>query len=100
MAHTWPGNVRELRNCIENMVTLAPGPVLEADDIPSRILDSVEPRAVAAVEPAAPRSLEELEREAIVRALEFTEGNREQAAKLLGIGERTLYRKLKTYELR
>ncbi len=114
MAHPWPGNVRQLENVIENMVALASGPRLELNDVPVEIPGrySVETVATTALVPLHPSakntaitslvgiSLAELERQAIEKTLETVQGNREQAAKMLGIGERTLYRKIKEYGLR
>ena len=100
MAYPWPGNVRELRNCIENMVTLAPSSRLDVDDIPPRVVTAVGSTSSSSDTHEPPPSLDELEREAIAGALAYTQGNREQAAKILGIGERTLYRKIKSYGLR
>ncbi len=99
LGYAWPGNVRELRNCIESMVTLSQGSMLDVDDVPARIATASGPGETPGEATGPPPRLDELEREAIARALAFTNGNREQAAKHLGIGERTLYRKLKSYEL-
>ncbi|MGC8624748.1 MAG: sigma-54-dependent transcriptional regulator [Phycisphaerae bacterium] len=114
ISYYWPGNVRQLENVIENMIALAGGPRLTMDDIPPDILGhySVETVSTTALAPLnlaggaatgtaitslAGVSLAELEKEAIQKTLELVSGNREQAAKLLGIGERTLYRKIKEY---
>jgi two-component system response regulator HydG len=100
----WPGNVRELENAVESMVVIAAAPVLDVADLP----ESVTPGPPAAGEtqeaasapmPEEPLNLEDRERRAIVDALARTRGNREEAARLLGIGERTLYRKIKLYDL-
>ena len=98
--YEWPGNVRELRNVVENMVLLARGDVLELEDVP----ESVRQGGEAAGQRAegyrlAGRSLAEVERDLIEADLDLAGGNREKAAKILGIGERTLYRKLKEYGL-
>jgi len=93
---SWPGNVRELRNVLERAAILADGETIE-----ERHLWIEERDAPASAGGRVPlRSLEELEREAIVRALEHVDGNRKQAAELLGIGLRTLYDKIKRYDLR
>ena len=98
MRHAWPGNVRELRNTIENMVLLSRENVLSLDDVPESIRAT---QTATTTGPAAlaGRSLEEVERDLIQANLEFVDGNRAKAAKILGIGERTLYRKIKEYGL-
>ncbi len=100
----WPGNVRELRNCIENMVVLARGPVLDVEDIPTDIVEAVATEGLLALPPGrspvaqlAGRTVQEVERELITHTLEHTDGDRKEAARMLGISERTLYRKLKRY---
>jgi two-component system NtrC family response regulator/two-component system response regulator HydG len=96
-ARRWQGNVRELRNVVENMVLFARGPRLGVEDLPA---EWGRPSAAAApVGDWRPRSMAELEREAIERTLAYTEGHRARAAQLLGIGLRTLQRKLKEYGL-
>jgi two-component system response regulator HydG len=95
--YDWPGNVRELRNAIENMVLLSPSDVLALEDVPDSV--RAQSRPSAGGYELAGRSLDEVERDLIEANLELAHGNREQAAKILGIGERTLYRKLKAYGL-
>ena len=98
MRYPWPGNVRELRNVVENMVVMANHQTLDVNDLPENIYHAPEQRSLTV--PLRPgMSLEEAERKLISETLEFTKGNREEAARILGIGERTLYRKLKEYEL-
>ncbi|MBL8857392.1 MAG: sigma-54-dependent Fis family transcriptional regulator [Planctomycetes bacterium] len=97
--YEWPGNVRELRNVMENMVLLARGDVLEADDVPEQVNQSAPARFTGHGFDLAGRSLAEVERALIAANLELSGGNREKAAKILGMGERTLYRKLKEYGL-
>ena len=97
--YDWPGNVRELRNVVENMVLLARSDVLGAEDVPEQVREgSDSPRRGGGYELAG-RSLEEVERELIAVNLKLAEGNREKAAAILGMGERTLYRKIKEYGL-
>jgi two-component system response regulator HydG len=104
---SWPGNVRELANSIERAVILCRGNVLLPSAFDDQLGDADGPAALPAAavpnvaragEPVAaeplPFDLDELERRAIVRALEATGGNRTRAAKLLGISERTLRNKL------
>jgi len=101
-AYAWPGNVRELRNTLESMVVLAESKELDVHDIPDEILSQVPEEKTTAIVPLTSlvgRTLEDLEREHIRNTLQITQGNREQAAKILGIAPRTLYRKLKEYNL-
>jgi two-component system, NtrC family, response regulator HydG len=99
MAYHWPGNVRELKNTIESMVVMDSDGTLDLDDLTEEITATGQPPP----EPAAGslalvgRTLEEIERHYILETLRITSGNREEAARLLGIGARTLYRKLKDY---
>jgi two-component system response regulator HydG len=98
----WPGNVRELRNAVETMVVLCDKPVLDVDNIPEEIRSQSTETPVTAIVPLsnlAGKSLQELEIEHIRNTLQLTNGNREQAATILGIAPRTLYRKLKEYNL-
>jgi len=99
---SWPGNVRQLRNVVESMVVVDYDGLLDVDDLPEELADPVEP----ASEPSATslaglvgKPLEEIERLFIAETLRDTSGNREKAAHMLGIGERTLYRKIKEHEL-
>ncbi|HHT9110183.1 MAG TPA: sigma-54-dependent transcriptional regulator [Candidatus Brocadiaceae bacterium] len=95
----WPGNVRELKNCIECMVVVSTRDFLDVEDIPDRILQrSDEATTVPCL--VAGMTMEEAERELIKSTLAAVGGNREEAAKMLGIGERTLYRKLDQYALK
>ncbi len=95
MAYDWPGNVRELENAIERALALGAGPVLQLADLPSNLHSSSSDRLPANDELLP---LDELERRAIFRALRETGGDKLAAARLLGIGKTTLYRKLKQYE--
>jgi two-component system response regulator HydG len=97
--YSWPGNVRELRNVVENMVLLARGTVLGLDDIPVSVGGSSSTDSIAGGYELTGRSLAEVERDLIATNLELVSGNRQKAAKMLGIGERTLYRKIKEYGL-
>jgi two-component system response regulator HydG len=98
--YDWPGNVRELRNAIEHMVVVTTDAVLGVDDLPDHIL----PGEAAAAVPAPPQlvgiSMQEAERQLIENTLKLVGGNRVEAASILGIGERTLYRKIKEYDLK
>jgi DNA-binding NtrC family response regulator len=128
LSYDWPGNVRELENCIQHMVAINSGPLLHVADLPSNLQNHLLQKksqylsAAASAWPAANepdgRTLQadgaamgtpaqiasiiplmELERRAIMNALDYTKGDRAVAAHLLGIGRTTLYRKLKEYQL-
>jgi two-component system response regulator HydG len=101
-AYDWPGNVRELRNFIESMVVLDVDGVLNVDDVQEG--EVLKKMRLPAASPSGPgslvgRPLSEVERYYTEQALALTNGNREEAARLLGIGERTLYRNIKEWEL-
>jgi two-component system response regulator HydG len=110
-SYDWPGNVRQLRNVIESMVVVDCDELLDVDDLPLEFAPETatgpaEPTVAAAaggvdagVATLVGRPLEEVERILITETLKLTGGNREQAAEMLGIGERTLYRKIKEYQL-
>jgi two-component system response regulator HydG len=113
-AYTWPGNVRQLLNVVQNMTVLAGTDTIDVRHIPSDIAVADEDvdaeldgqagtpggNSGNSTGSLAGTPLEQLEKRAIRETLRLTNGNREQTAKLLGIGERTLYRKLKEYGLR
>jgi DNA-binding NtrC family response regulator len=107
-AYSWPGNVRELRNTLERAAALSTTDTIEADQL---LLPGDRERASAVGESSSslppdtqplsteiPATLDELERQHILRVLSETGGNRERAAAILGISARTLYRKLREYE--
>jgi DNA-binding NtrC family response regulator len=96
MGYDWPGNVRELENAIERAMALGSGPILHVGDLPSNLQQATGERLPQNDELLP---LEELERRAILRALRESGGDKLAAARLLGIGKTTLYRKLKQYEV-
>jgi two-component system, NtrC family, response regulator HydG len=100
--YSWPGNVRELRNFIESMVVLDSDGVLGPDDVvDSPVMERPGPASAPAGAGGSHlvgRPLAEVERYMIEKALELTGGNREEAAKMLQIGERTLYRKIQEWK--
>jgi DNA-binding NtrC family response regulator len=96
--YLWPGNIRELRNLVEVLAVDVEGRQIELEDLPERVRGSRELATVGG--PAfVGLTMAQVERMMIEKTLEYTEGNREQAAKMLGIGTRTLYRKLKEFGL-
>src|SRR6202050_1767748 len=126
ISYDWPGNVRELENCIQHMVAINSGPLLHVAELPSMLQNhlltkktqfmsvavgahnlSKPPGEAITHQHRAPEErsrppilpLNQMERNAIMDALEYTKGDRAIAANLLGIGRTTLYRKLKEYQL-
>jgi two-component system response regulator HydG len=102
MAYDWPGNVRELRNTIESMVVVDFDGVLDVDDLPRELVDDARQDAEPSndhLSGLVGKPLAEIEKLFIAETLAMTGGNREEAAHILGIGERTLYRKIKEYQL-
>ncbi len=110
--YDWPGNVRELENCIERMFILSEGELITEDYLPGEIREytrgKVKPTTRRSIQGSAGEkdtlkngvNLEEIEREAIVRALEIASGNKSKAAKLLNIHRKALYNRLKKYGLK
>ncbi len=92
-AYPWPGNVRELEHAVERAVVLARGTLIDLADLPPAV-SQVEPVARVVPIPVG-MPLDEVEQRLIEETLRFTKGNKELAAKLLGIASRTIYRKLK-----
>jgi DNA-binding NtrC family response regulator len=108
MRHDWPGNVRELENSVERACALSSGPILHLGDLPTQLQQqglearravstSSEPGSESPGGTPAIKTLADLERDAILGAIRTLDGDKLQAAKLLGIGKTTLYRKLKEY---
>jgi DNA-binding NtrC family response regulator len=94
--YQWPGNVRELENAIERAVALAPGTTVEVSDLPERLL--LQRPTAAAIESHRDRaSLDEMTRRYVLDVLSETGGNKTEAARVLGVPRRTLYRMLERY---
>ena len=99
LQYDWPGNVRELENAIERAVLLETTDVLQVNNLPPQL----SPIVASGKDPAAPAAvlpLAEVERQALVHALEVSTNNIAEAARALGLNRATLYRKLKKYDLR
>ncbi|MCH7727023.1 MAG: sigma-54-dependent Fis family transcriptional regulator [Planctomycetes bacterium] len=102
LTYDWPGNVRELRNVIENMIVLDIDGVLNNDDLPLDLADANEadlPGTGNSDSQLVGRTLDEIERWALEQTLKITNGNREETARILGIGARSVYRKIDKYGL-
>jgi len=112
--HEWPGNVRELENALERAVIIASGRQIELDDLPEAISKhAFEASAAArqeraraagagrniAIEIGLPASMDEIERHVIEATLDYADGDKSRASRLLNIGRKTLYRKLEQYEI-
>lgn len=99
--YAWPGNVRQLKNTLESMVIFHPGGEIPPQALPPEIREATSvSSAHAPVQPmvGAPRTMDDIERQAILETLQRTDGHRAEAAAMLGIGLRTLQRKLKDYK--
>jgi two-component system, NtrC family, response regulator HydG len=94
----WPGNVRELQNVVERALVLARGNRIEVEDLPDEIRTS-KPGIDSPGVSDTSRALADVERDHILRVLDSVEGNRTRAASILGIGQATLFRKLKEYRV-
>ena len=94
--YPWPGNVRELANVIERAMVVSKGSVLLPEHLPAHLFEVRTAQGTDA--PGRPElSLEAAERDQILRALQASSGKRIEAARLLGLSRRTLYRKLERY---
>ena len=101
-AHRWPGNVRELRNAIEQAVLLAPGAVIDTDQLSLSSVLVAAPAAAVAAAPAGPQEgsrLDQAERELVLQALQTTQWNVTRAAKLLGVSRDTLRYRMEKFQL-
>jgi two-component system response regulator HydG len=96
VAYDWPGNVRELGNCLERAVALAHFEEIQVEDLPEKIRNrqNVRTPALSGTDMPELLTLEEVERRHVLRVLEACNNNRTDAAKMLGLDRKTLYRKL------
>ena len=98
VAYDWPGNVRELENCIERACALVRGAVVDVEDLPDNVA-SFKPSDIVITD-GAPETFvvwDELERRYILKVIDVCKGNKSEAARILGIDRRTLYRKLERW---
>src|SRR5262249_9411636 len=93
--YAWPGNVRELRNLMERAVTFNDTGVIQEGELEFGESEEEEPITVAGPPSTSPSSLDEMERDHIIRVLKQTGGNKKKTAEILGIERRTLYNKAK-----
>lgn len=96
--YPWPGNVRELENCVERAVIVAAGRVINDQDLPETIRAQAMPDQATNIQLRVPMKMEEVEQMIITQTLLYTGGDKAKAARLLGIGRKTLYRKLEQYK--
>jgi len=94
LAYDWPGNVRELKNCIERAVVLGDGEVIQPEDLPIYI------RKGGKIIPSPLESLENMEQDHIIRVLRYTNWNKSDAAKILGVTRQTLDNKINRYKIK
>ncbi len=94
--YSWPGNIRELRNCLESAVVMCKGSVITVDDMPSSIGSGSDEGAVRI---SIGTSMDEAEKEIIKATLFHENGNKTRTAEILGIGRKTLHRKINEYGL-
>jgi len=92
-SYSWPGNIRELMNCIESAVVMSIRDVIDVDSLPPFMIMGQKDQSSGKVV----RNLFDIEKKAILEALDKSRGNKAEAARTLGIGLRTLYRKLTQY---
>jgi DNA-binding NtrC family response regulator len=98
MKYDWPGNVRELENVIERSVILDEGGTIEVADLPEKVRFGTSPRGSLVID-SPNMTIEELEREYILKVLDYTKWQKKRASEILGINASTLYRKLLAYGL-
>ncbi len=100
LAYTWPGNIRELQNCLERAVALTREHQIQVVDLPDKVRNFRRSHAaILQSEPAELVPMEEIERRYIARVLQAVNGNKKEAARVLGLDRKTLYRRLDRYGL-
>jgi two-component system response regulator HydG len=100
LAYSWPGNVRELQNCVERAVALTNSPQIEVSDLPEKIRAYKRSHIlVVGDHPSDLVSMNEVESRYILRVMQAVNGNKREAARILGFDRKTLYRKLDRYHI-
>ncbi|HEX2932741.1 MAG TPA: sigma-54 dependent transcriptional regulator [Candidatus Binatia bacterium] len=99
-SYGWPGNIRELEHTIERVVLLGKGGVIGVEDLPAHVISGSEGAVVIEQALAKQLTLRDLEREYIEKVLEVTNGNKTEAARILGVDRTTLYRKLEEFKFK
>ncbi|GHE72638.1 acetoacetate metabolism regulatory protein AtoC [Camelimonas fluminis] len=99
-AHDWPGNIRELHNCVERAVIVARNPVIDLPDLPQDLFSNVRRGGREGLPQDLDAELERIERDFIIDALQRANGVQVQAAKLLGVSERSLWHRIKKLDIR
>jgi DNA-binding NtrC family response regulator len=97
LAYDWPGNVRELENCLERACAFTTGPVIQVSDLPSALKSAPGSSPAGGNGHAKILPMAELEKQTILSTITQLNGDKLMAARMLGIGKTTLYRKLKEY---
>ena len=99
-SYSWPGNVRELKNVLERAAILVPaGQALAVEDLPIEVQLAALPQTQVGTNPDDPRTLRNFERQHVQRILQECDGNKAEAARVLGIAHTTLYRKIQEFGL-
>lgn len=96
-SYSWPGNIRELKNAMEAASVMAKGKMIEYDDLPQYVRGGVE-KAKSSLTMELPITMEEAEKKIIFETIEYCGGNKSKASEVLGIGRKTLHRKLTEYK--
>ncbi len=97
--YDWPGNIRELENITERAVITCTRKVVTVDDLPKNIIDSVKKETDSRIVVEIGSTMDDVEKRMITETLSYTRGDKKHAAEILGITRKTLYRKLKGYNL-
>ena len=95
-SYSWPGNIRELRNAVEASVVLAKGRMIDVDDLPPQIREG---KGESSISLSLPITMDEAEKAVILATIGYAKGNKTKAAEILGIGRKTLHRKIDEYRI-